>query len=88
MRRKVSSTYDELSARAATLVCARVLEKPDLTVGLSVGATPSGTYRQLVRLSAEGVAPLGEAHFLGRVDGSILCMHVRTYVCGMDEWMG
>ena len=42
------SSYEDLSLRAARIVCKAIGEKPDLVLGLPTGATPIGMYRQLV----------------------------------------
>lgn len=39
--------YDALSRRAANLISAEVIRKPDCVLGLATGSTPVGTYRQL-----------------------------------------
>lgn len=45
--------YDELSKRAADIIAAQVLLKPSCVLGLATGATPEGTYRELVRRNQE-----------------------------------
>ncbi len=41
-------TYDELSTRAAALICAQVVMKPDCTLGLATGSSPLGTYKKII----------------------------------------
>lgn len=41
-------SYEDLSLRAAGIVCKAIGENPDLVLGLPTGATPIGMYRQLV----------------------------------------
>ncbi len=41
-------TYDELSARAAALICAQVVMKPDCVLGLATGSSPLGTYKKII----------------------------------------
>lgn len=40
--------YDELSRKAANIISAQVLMKPDCVLGLATGSTPIGTYKQLI----------------------------------------
>ena len=46
--------YDALSRRAANLVSAEVIRKPDCVLGLATGSTPVGTYRQLSAWNQKG----------------------------------
>lgn len=48
------SSYEELSRRAADLMAAQVLLRPDCVLGLATGSTPIGTYRRLVQMYQEG----------------------------------
>ena len=45
--------YDEVSKRAASIVRARLLKKPNLVLGLATGSTPEGLYKELIRLHRE-----------------------------------
>lgn len=49
----IRSTYEEMSRCAANIIAALVREKPNAVLGLATGATPIGTYRELVRLHRE-----------------------------------
>jgi len=49
----VTRSYDEMSQRAALLVAAHVIVKPDMVLGLPTGSTPVGMYRELVRMHVE-----------------------------------
>lgn len=40
--------YDEMSRRAANIIAAQVLSKPECVLGLATGSTPIGTYKNLV----------------------------------------
>jgi glucosamine-6-phosphate deaminase len=42
--------YEEMSRKAASYISAQVLLKPYSVLGLATGATPLGTYRELIRL--------------------------------------
>lgn len=50
-------SYEDMSLRAAAVVCKAIEAKPDLVLGLPTGATPLGMYRDLVL-----------AHHRGQVD--------------------
>ena len=43
----VTSDYQEMSVRAALLVAAHVIVKPELVLGLATGSTPIGMYAEL-----------------------------------------
>jgi glucosamine-6-phosphate deaminase len=49
----VEPDYPALSRRAAALIDAAVRERPAIVLALPTGATPIGTYRELVRLRRE-----------------------------------
>lgn len=40
--------YDEMSKKAANIVAAQVIMKPDCVLGLATGSTPEGLYKQLI----------------------------------------
>lgn len=40
--------YDEMSQRAANIIAAQVVTKPDCVLGLATGSTPIGTYKKLI----------------------------------------
>lgn len=40
--------YDEMSRKAANIISAQVILKPDCVLGLATGSTPIGTYKQLI----------------------------------------
>ena len=54
---KVNS-YDELSVKAAAIICAQVVMKPDCILGLATGSSPVGTYKKIAEKCA-----LGEVDF-------------------------
>ena len=41
--------YDELSRRAANIIGAQIIMKPDCVLGLATGGSPVGTYKELIR---------------------------------------
>ncbi len=42
-------TYEELSRKAANIIAAQVIQKPECVLGLATGSTPLGTYGELVQ---------------------------------------
>lgn len=46
--------YAAMSRRAANLISAEVIRKPDCVLGLATGSTPVGTYRQLIEWHKKG----------------------------------
>ena len=41
------NNYEQLSARAAAIICAQVLIKPNCVLGLATGSSPLGTYAKI-----------------------------------------
>ena len=54
MKTYPAQDYDALSRRAANLISAEVIRKPDCVLGLATGSTPVGTYRQLSAWNQKG----------------------------------
>lgn len=50
---KVNS-YDELSVKAASIICAQVVLKPDSILGLATGSSPVGTYKKIIEKCEKG----------------------------------
>ncbi len=46
--------YDELSRKAANVIAAQVIMKPDCVLGLATGSSPLGTYQYLIELHKKG----------------------------------
>jgi len=46
--------YDAMSRRAANLISAEVIRKPECVLGLATGSTPIGTYKQLTVWNQRG----------------------------------
>ncbi len=40
--------YEDMSRKAANIIAAQIITKPDCVLGLATGSTPIGTYRELV----------------------------------------
>lgn len=73
MRILAANDYEELSRRAADMIAAQVILKPDCVLGLATGSSPEGTY-----------GFLADRYKMGDLDFS----HVRTVnldeYCGLD----
>ena len=48
MRIYLTKDYDAMSRKAANIISAQIILKPDCVLGLATGSTPLGLYRQLV----------------------------------------
>ena len=48
MRIIKAKDYEEMSRKAASVIAAQVIAKPDSVLGLATGGTPVGTYAKLV----------------------------------------
>jgi glucosamine-6-phosphate deaminase len=46
--------YEEMSRRAANLISAEVIRKPNCVLGLATGSSPVGTYKQLIAWNQRG----------------------------------
>lgn len=46
--------YAEMSRRAASVIAAQIISKPDCVLGLATGSTPIGTYKNLVEWHNNG----------------------------------
>ena len=49
-----AKNYEEMSRRAAAIIAAQVILKPDCVLGLATGGTPVGTYKNLVEWYKNG----------------------------------
>lgn len=54
MRLIVAKDYEEMSRRAADILAAQVILKPDCVLGLATGSSPIGTYQELIRRHKAG----------------------------------
>ncbi len=50
----VADNYDNMSKKAANIIASQITLKPNSVLGLATGATPTGTYQELVRIYREG----------------------------------
>ncbi|MBE6729030.1 MAG: glucosamine-6-phosphate deaminase [Ruminococcaceae bacterium] len=48
-------TYEELSKKAANIIAAQIINKPNCVLGLATGSTPVGTYDILTKYYEDGV---------------------------------
>ena len=49
-----TKNYNEMSRKAAAIIAAQVIHKPDCVLGLATGGTPVGTYKNLVEWYKSG----------------------------------
>lgn len=54
MRIYKTKDYDDMSRKAANLISAQIIMKPDCVLGLATGSTPIGIYRQLAQWHQQG----------------------------------
>ena len=48
MRIIAAKDYNDMSRKAANIISAQVILKPDCVLGLATGSSPIGTYKQLI----------------------------------------
>lgn len=81
---KVNS-YEELSVKAAGIICAQIVLKPDSILGLATGSSPVGTYKKMIEKCEDGevdfsrVRTVNLDEYVG-LDGS----HEQSYRYFMD----
>lgn len=54
--------YNDLSRKAANIISAQIIMKPNCVLGLATGSSPIGTYRQLVEWYKKGELDFREVH--------------------------
>ena len=54
MRIYQEKDYNAMSRRAAAVIAAQVVSKPDCVLGLATGSSPVGTYKQLIQWHEQG----------------------------------
>ena len=54
MRVLKTADYNEMSRKAANIIAAQVITKPDCVLGLATGSSPIGTYKELIRMYENG----------------------------------
>ena len=60
MRIIKAKDYQDMSRKAANIISAQVILKPDCVLGLATGSTPIGTYKQLVEWYEKGDLDFGD----------------------------
>ena len=60
MRIVRTTDYHDMSRKAANIISAQVILKPDCVLGLATGTTPLGTYEQLAKWNAKGDCDFSE----------------------------
>ena len=60
MRVYQEKDYEAMSRRAASIIAAQVVKKPDCVLGLATGSTPIGTYKNLVEWCKQGYLSFAE----------------------------
>ena len=48
MRIIITKNYEDMSRKAANIISAQIITKPNCVLGLATGSTPIGTYKNLV----------------------------------------
>lgn len=49
-----TANYDEMSRKAANIIAAQMILKPNSVLGLATGSSPIGTYKELVKMNQAG----------------------------------
>lgn len=62
MRIYQTKDYNEMSRKAANIISAQVIMKPDAVLGLATGSSPIGTYKQLIEWYNNGDLDFSEIH--------------------------
>lgn len=60
MRFYVTEDYAQMSQRAASIIAAQVVSKPNCVLGLATGSSPVGAYQNLVKWNKEGILSFAE----------------------------
>jgi len=53
MRVIIEKNYDAMSKKAAMIIADQIREKPNSVLGLATGSTPTGVYKELIRMHKE-----------------------------------
>lgn len=62
MRIYRTKDYEAMSQKAAEIMAAQIIMKPDCTLGLATGSTPEGMYAKLVEDCKNGILDFSEVH--------------------------
>lgn len=69
-----AKNYEDLSRKAANIISAQIIAKPESVLGLATGSTPIGTYKQLIAWYQKGDLDFSE----------VTSINLDEYV-GLDE---
>lgn len=58
------NNYAELSCKAAAMICAQVVLKPNSVLGLATGSSPLGTYEKIVEKCEKGEVDFSKVDFI------------------------
>ena len=74
MRIYKGKDYADMSRKAANIISAQVIMKPDCVLGLATGSTPIGLYQQLVAWYEKGDLDFSEVRTVNWVHRSDTCV--------------
>lgn len=57
-----AKNYEDLSRKAANIIAAQVISKPNCVLGLATGSSPLGAYKELVRMYQNGDLDFSAVH--------------------------
>ncbi|MEF9840633.1 MAG: glucosamine-6-phosphate deaminase, partial [Lachnospiraceae bacterium] len=57
-----TTDYSSMSRKAASIIAAQVITKPDSVLGLATGSTPIGAYQQLITAYENGDLDFSQIH--------------------------
>ena len=84
----IARDYDEMSRISAEIVSGEIRKKANLTLGLASGDTPVGTYKELVKLHAQGGLNLSKITTFNLDEYVGLApTHVNSYYYFMNEYL-
>ena len=78
--------YNDMSRKAANLISAQIIMKPNCVLGLATGSTPVGTYRQLVEWYEKGDLDFSEVMTVNLDEyKGLTCENPQSYYYFMNE---
>ena len=75
MRIIATKDYNDMSKKAANILSAQVIMKPDCVLGLATGSTPIGTYEKLVEWYEKGDLDFSQVTSVHAPSGSHLLVN-------------
>jgi len=80
-----TENYSEMSRKAAGMIAAQVIMKPDCVLGLATGSSPVGTYRQLIDWYEKGDLDFSKVSSINLDEYKGLAPeHEQSYRCFMN----